>query len=183
MSKLLKKALKSAVLPSALLVSGKFLSTFILISIFNESLSLTNNVESVFSIQLYLSDPIVAMKVNSISNLITLLLIAIPTMYFLLRATLLYDAQSNPRIVVKLTKLNILKWVTGQESSIIKVTIWTAFLWIISGICISSTIEQGTYSWIGVLAGVLSLIASFGILKTFEKETARIYPEDNGRYF
>lgn len=182
MSKILIKALKSAILPSSLLIAGKFLSVFIIIAILSSGFSVTNNIQSIFSIQVLVNNTYDAVLINSISNLVCLILIALPTFYMLIRSTLLKDAQKNPRVVVKLTKLNILKWVTGHESSLIKITIWIAFLWIITGITIASTVNLETYPWIGVLSGVLSLIAALGILKTFEKETDRIYPEESNRY-
>lgn len=182
MSKLLRKALKSAILPASLLVTGKFISVFFLISYFGSSFFLTNDIASFFSVQLFVEDTRMALYVNSLSNLFTLLLIAIPTFYMLLRLTLFKSAQENPRIIVKLTKLNILKWVTSQKSNVITVIIWTIFLWIISGIIISSTVSLQTFSWIGVFAGVLSLLSAIGLLRTFESEIDRIYPEEKNNY-
>jgi hypothetical protein len=182
MSKLLNKALKSAILPASLLVSGKFISVFLLISYLGYDFFVTNEKTNLFSIQLYLSDASATLFVNSYSNLITLLLIAIPTLFMIVQITLLKNAQTNPRVVVKLTRLNILKWVTGSDNSLVKVLSWTIFLWIISGIVISASINSQTYGWIGILAGVLSLLCSWGLLRTFELETDKIYPEEDKRY-
>lgn len=179
MSKLLKRALSSSIIPASLLVAGKFVSVFSLISILGQSFSLTNNKTNFFTIQLFLSDERTAMIVNSYSNLITLLLIAIPTIFMLLQISLFKNAQTNPRVVVKLTRLNILKWVTSSESSLVKVLIWTMFLWIIAGITISSAINMQTYNWIGILAGFLALVSTWGLLRTFELETDKIYPEED----
>ena len=179
MSKLLKRALKSAILPCSLLVTGKFLSVFLLISVLGIDFSVTNEIQALFSIQLNIMDPNTAIYINSLSNFICLLLIAIPTFIIFFRNTLLKDAQNNPKVVVKLSKLNVLKWVTGPENTLIKVIVWSIFLWIISGICISQAISNNIYLWIGIVAGVLSLLSAFGILRTFDKETAKIYPEDN----
>ncbi len=182
MSKLLRKALKSAILPASLLVTGKFLSVFFLISYLGNNFFVTNDVTSIFTIQLYLTDIQSALFVNSFSNLITLLVIALPTFYMLIRLTLFKSAQSNPRIVVKLTRLNILKWVTSQESNLVNMLIWTVFLWIIAGVTIASSVNMQTYSWVGILGGALALLSTWGLLKTFESETDRIYPEESNRY-
>lgn len=182
MSKLLRKALKSAILPASLLVTGKFISVFFLISYFGSSFFLTNEVINLFSIQLFVEDYKTALYINSYSNLFTLLLIAIPTLYMLIRITLFKSAQENPRVIVKLTKLNILKWVTSQNSNLITVIIWTLFLWITTGIIIASLLDQQTFSWIAVFASILSLISAFGLLRTFESEIDRIYPEEKNNY-
>lgn len=182
MSKLLRKALKSAILPASLLVAGKFLSVFLLISYTGLQFFVRNDNSSFFTIQLYLTDPNATLFVNSFSNLISLLLVAVPALYQLLQLILLEKAQGNPRVIVKLTKLNLLKWVTSQESSLVKVVVWTVFLWIISGIVISSSINSSTYAWIGIFAGFVAMISTWGLLKTFESETAKIYPDEGQRY-
>lgn len=182
MSKLLKRALKLAITPASMMIAGKFLAILILVTINKLDFSITNNSSSFFSIQLFLENEKDTIFVNSISNLTSLLLIAVPTYYMLVRRTLLKDIQHNPRTVVKLTKLNILKWVTSQETAFMQVLIWTVFLWIISGITISSVVLLESYSWLGILAGILSIFSAWGLLRTFEIETDRIYPKDNNRY-
>lgn len=182
MSKLLKRALRTAVLPASLIVAGKFLSIITLVGTRSLEFSVNNDAPTFFSIQLVLSNHTDALMVNSVSNLVTLLLIAIPTFYMLVRRTLLVDIQNNPRTVVKLTKLNVLKWVTNQNNPLLDVLVWVMFLWIISAICISSAISLETYSWIGVVSGTFALLSAWGLLRTFEAETAKIYPKDNNGY-
>lgn len=182
MSKLLKRALKLAVTPASLMIAGKFLAIIVLVTFNRLDFTIANNTSSFFSIQILLGNEKDTLFVNSISNLTALLLIAIPTYYMLIHRTLLKDAQQNPRTVVKLTKLNILKWVTSQHTAFMKVLIWTVFLWIISGITISSVVLLESYSWLGIVAGVLSIFSAWGLLRTFEVETDRIYPRDNNRY-
>jgi hypothetical protein len=182
MSKLLKRALKSAILPAALLVAGKFLSVFMLITYLGYDFLVSNETNRFFTIQLYLSDPKASLFVNSYSNLLTLLIIALPSLYMIFQLIVLKNAQNNPRVVVKLTKLNLLKWVNSSKNSLISTLIWTIFLWIITGITISSSINMQTYSWIAILAGFFALLCTWGLLRTFEIETDRIYPEDKGNY-
>ncbi len=182
MSKLLKRALKIAIFPASLIVVGKFLTIILLVGTQSLNFSVNNDAPTFFSVQLVLSNHTDALRVNSISNLATLLLIALPTFYMLIRKTLLVDIQSNPRTVVKLTRLNVLKWVTNQKNPLLSILIWVVFLWIIAAICISSAISLETYSWIGVLASLLSLLSAWGLLRTFEAETAKIYPKDNNGY-
>ena len=182
MSKLLKRALKTAVLPASLLVAGKFLTILTIVTVWGFDMSVSNSAPSMFSVQFLIADSTNALFTNSIANLVTLLLIAIPTFYLLIRRTLLQDAQSNPRTVVKLTKFNVLKWVTKQETVLMPVLIWTVFLWIICGVTIANTVALQTYSWIGISAGVLEILSAWGLLRTFEVETDKIYPKSNNQY-
>jgi hypothetical protein len=182
MSKLLKRALRLAVTPASLMIVGKLLAIGALVTLYNLDFTVTNSSSSLFSIQLLFTNERDTLFVNSVSNLVSLALIALPTYYMLARRTLLKDVQSNPRTVVKLTKINILKWVTKQETTFMQILIWTVFLWVISGITISSSVLLQTYSWIAIAAGVLSVVSAWGLLRTFEIETDRIYPKDNSRY-
>jgi hypothetical protein len=182
MSKLLKRALKLAITPASLLIVGKFLAIMILVTLYKLDFKIENGTSSLFSIQFLLASEKDTLFVNSISNLTSLLLIAFPTYYMLVKRTVLKDAQTNPRTVVKLTKLNILKWVTKEETTFMQSLIWTVFLWIVSGISIASCVMLQTYSWIGIVAGVLAILSAWGLLRTFEIETDRIYPRDNNRY-
>ncbi len=183
MSKLLKRALKLSILPASLMVVGKFLSVFILIALYNLQFSIESSKVGIFSIQIFLQEQDQVLLVNSYSNLFTLLLVAIPTTYILARRIFLQNARENPRTIVKLTRLNILKWVTSDKTTLLKISVWIMFLWIISGVSISSAITANTYTWIGVLAGTLSILATWGLIRTFEMETDRIYPKDTKAYY
>ncbi|MBI2357217.1 hypothetical protein HYV12_04170 [Candidatus Dojkabacteria bacterium] len=183
MSKLLKRALKLSILPASLMVVGKFLSVFILIALYSLQFSIESSSSSLFSIQIFLQTQEQVLNVNSISNLITFLLIALPTLYIIARKTFMQSARENPRTIVKLTRLNILKWVTSDKTPILQITIWTMFLWIISGVCIASSMSGNTYMWIGVLSGISSILAAWGMVRTFETETDKIYPRENKAYY
>lgn len=183
MSKLLIRALKLSILPASLMVVGKFVSVFILIAAAQLQFSIESSRQTLFSIQVYLEEYSDVLFINSYSNLITLALIAIPTFYILARKLFMQSARENPRTIVKLTRLNILKWVLNDKTSVLKITVWTMFLWIISGVCISSSISGFTHIWIGILSGVLSILATWGMIKTYEMETDKIYPRDNQVYY
>ncbi|KKR05592.1 MAG: hypothetical protein UT34_C0002G0099 [candidate division WS6 bacterium GW2011_GWF2_39_15] len=183
MSKLLKRALKLSILPASLMIAGKFLSVFILIAIYQLQFSIESGTSGIFSLQIFLEQQENVLQINSYSNLLTLLFIAIPTFYVLLRKTILQKAKDNPRTIVKLTRLNILKWVTSDKTPILQISMWTMFLWIIAGICISSSMSGFTYEYIGIMAGVLAILATWGMIRTFEMETDKIYPKNNQAYY
>lgn len=183
MSKLLKRALKLSILPASLMVVGKFITVFLLISLYQLQFSIETGSASLFTVQIFLQDQAQVLNINSYSNLITLVLIAIPTFYTLIRKTILNSARQNPRTIVKLTRLNILKWITSDKTPILQVSIWTMFLWMISGVCIASSVSGNTHMWIGVLSGVLAVLATWGMIRTFEIETEKVYPKDTQAYF
>lgn len=177
MSNLLKRALKFAIAPAILIIATKVIGVLVLGSVYNLDIHLGNDIGQTFSTQIYISSEKDAIFLNSISDSFTLLSLALPLIYMLIKISLSQNVKRNPRTVIKLTKVNLLKWVTKDDTSFLKIFIWTVFLWIISGLTIVNTIQGKTYLWIGVAAGVFALIAAWGVLNIFEIESNKVYPE------
>ncbi len=182
MSKLLKRALKISIVPAILIIAGKFLGILCTSIIYNLNFQISNDLNGIFSIQIYYSNPETTLFVNSISNLVMVLVIAIPLITFILKTYLYHTVASNPRTIIKMTKFNILKWITSKETSFLTIFIWCAFMWLASGVTIAHTLQGNTYSWVGIVAGALAMIISLFTIKTFEIETAKIYPTEHKYY-
>ena len=182
MSKLLKRALKVSLTPAILMIAGKFLGIMIPSIIYDLEFFVQNDIQGLVSIQILFTDSNVTLFVNSVSNLTMLLFLAVPTMYFIIKTSLYQTTLQNPKTVVKITRLNILKWITKRDTSFLQIFIWSAFLTIASIIVIIHTLQGQTYDWIGITAGVLSLLCIWGTIKTFELETDKIYPKENNYY-
>ena len=179
MSILLKKALKLSVLPAILMIAGKFVGIMALIIGYNFQFEVGNEINGIFSTQIFLADKSSTLFVNSISDLSMILVLAVPTLYMIIRTTILQDTMTNPRTIAKVVKFNILKWVTGNNTTFLKIFIWTTFLLISSIIVISNSINEQTYLWVGITAGILSLLSIWGLIKTFEIETNKVYPNNS----
>lgn len=177
MSNLLKRALKFSIAPAIIIIASKVIGILVLNAIYGLDLQIGNDLGQSFSTQLYVSSENDALYLNSITDAITLAVIALPLFYMVLKTSILQDSQKNPRTVVKLTKANLLKWITKDDVSFLKTFIWTAYLWIISGLIVANTLQGKTYIGIGVAAGVCALMASWGVLRTFEIESNKVYPE------
>jgi len=182
MSKILKRALKYSITPAILMVVGKLLGIILFSAIYGYTFEIGNEIDGIFSTQIFFNDPTVTLFINSFSNLTLLIVIAVPTFYFLIKTSIFQSTLDNPRTIVKITRFNILKWITNDDTSFLKIFIWCTFLWITSAIIVATTIQGNTYTWIGILAGVVALISALGSIKTFEVETNKVYP-DNRRYY
>jgi hypothetical protein len=183
MSKLLKKALKFSILPAVLMIAGKFIGIMALIISYNLQFEVGNEINGIFSTQIFLADESITLFVNSISDFTMLILLAIPTLYMIIRTTVLQNVKSNPRTIAKVVRFNILKWVTSKKSTFLQIFIWTTFILISSAIVITNTLQGDTYQWVGVTGGVLSLFSIWGLIKTFETETNKVYPNNNHSYY
>lgn len=182
MSKLLRRALKISLTPAIFMIAGKFLGIMIPSIIYDLEFFVENNIQGLFSIQILFSDSATTLFVNSISNLVMLLFLALPTIYLIAKTSVYQSTLQNPKTIVKITRLNILKWITKKDTSFLQIFIWCAFLTICSSIVVVHTLQGNTYSWIGILAGVTSLLCIWGTIRTFELETDKIYPKEN-RYY
>ena len=183
MSKLLKRALKISIAPAILLIAGKFLGILGTSLIYNLNFQISNDLGRTFSVQIFFSDPTTTLFVNSISNLVMVAFIVIPLLAFIIKMSLYNTVAKNPRTIVKMTRFNMLKWITSKETSFLTIFIWCAFLWIACSITVAHTLQGNTYEWIGILAGVLALMASLFTIKTFEIETDNIYPVEHKKYY
>lgn len=178
MSILLKKALKLSILPAVLMVAGKFVGVMALIVAYNLQFEVGNEITGIFSTQIFLSDEASTIFVNSLSDLAMLVVLGVPTLYMIVRTTILQSAKNNPRTIAKMVKFNVLKWVTSNTATFLKIFIWSTFVLIASIITVSNSLNGESYAWVGVVAGVLSLLSIWGLVKTFEIETDRVYPNN-----
>lgn len=182
MSKLLKRALRNSLVPAILMIAGKALGIFIVSGKYGFPLEIGNDINGVFSTQIYFEDQQVTYFVNSISDLLMLIVIAVPTVYQIAKTAIFQSTLSNPKTIVKVAKFNMIQWVTRDDTTFLKIFVWCAFLWLCTGIIIKSAFEGDTYTWIAILSGILSLLSGFGALKTFEIEINRVYP-DSKKYY
>ena len=182
MSKLLRRALKISIIPAVLLIAGKFLGIICTSIIYNLNFQISNDLNGLFSVQIFYSNASTTLFVNSISDLAMILVIALPLIYFIIKTYLYHTMANNPRTIVKLTKFNMLKWITSKDTSFLTIFIWCTFLWVASGVSIAHTLQGSTYGWVGIVAGSLVLILSLFTIKTFELEIDNIYPVEHKYY-
>ncbi len=164
------------------MIAGKAIGIILPTVIYDLEFFIENDIEGFTSIQIVFTDSNVTLFVNSISNLTMLLFLAVPTFYFIIKTSLYQTTLQNPRTLVKVTRFNLLKWITRKDVTFLHIFIWTTFLTIASIIAITHTLQGQTYTWIGVGAGVTSLLSVWGTIKTFELETDKIYPKENSYY-
>ena len=182
MSKLLRRTLKVSIAPAVLMIAGKLLGIIIANVIYKLDFFIDNQIKGIFSIQLYYTDSATTLLVNSVSNLIMVLVLAVPTLYFIIKTSVYQSAFENPRTIVKITKFNIAHWITKDDTSFLSIFIWASFLLIASLITIAQTIQGTCYDWVGIIAGVLTIFGVWGTIKTFEIEIDKIYPKEEKLY-
>jgi len=182
MSKLLRRTLKISVSPAVTMIAGKLLGIIIANIVYKLDFFIDNQIQGLFSIQLYYTDSAITLLVNSISNLAMVLALALPAIYFILKTSIYQTSLQNPRTIVKITKFNVANWITKDDASFLTIFIWSSFLLIASLVTIAQVIQGTCYGWVGIIAGVLALFAIWGTIKTFEIEIDKIYPREEKLY-
>ncbi|HOV34438.1 MAG TPA: hypothetical protein PLS56_00355 [Candidatus Dojkabacteria bacterium] len=182
MSKLLKRALKIAVWPAIIMIAAKVLGILGINALYNLDYYIDNQIEGIYSVQICYTDPSSTILVNSLSDIIMIVALALPTFYFTIK-TLLYETSfQNPRTIVKITELNILKWITKKGTTFLQIFIWSAFLTTSSAIAIAHSVQGNAYSWVGITAMIIGILSIWGMIKTYQLETDKIYPRENIYY-
>lgn len=178
MSKLLLQILKISVLPAALMISSKAAAMYLAIRFFDITLYIDDRIESFFTVQLYIDNFEEAQLVESISNLAMLVTMVGVFGYIMLRYTLYERSRNDPRTIVKLTKLNLTKWVTSKDTIFLKIFVWSLFVLITCAVVISSTLKGMTYLWIGGTAFMVIILTGWALIRTFESEVGKVYPTE-----
>lgn len=182
MSKLLRRILKISVTPAVVIIAGKLLGIIIANAVYKLDFFVDNQIQGIFSIQLYYTDSATTLLVNSISNTIMVLALAVPTLYFIVKTSVYQSTFENPRTIVKVTQFNIAHWITKDDTSFLTIFIWSSFLLIATLITVAQTIQGTCYDWVGIIAGVLAILGIWGTIKTFEVEIDKIYPREEKLY-
>ncbi len=164
------------------MIAGKALGIFLVSAKYGFPLELGNDINGFFSTQIYFEDSQVTQFVNSMSDLIMLIVIAVPTLYQIVKTFLFQSSLSNPKTIVKIVKFNMIQWITRDDTTFLQIFVWCAFLWLCTGLIIKNSLEGDTYTWIAYISGSLSLLSGLGALKTFEIEISRVYP-DSKKYY
>lgn len=182
MSKLLRRALKISLVPAILMIVGKTLGIFLISAKYGYPLEIGNDINGFFSTQIYFDDSQITFFVNSVSDLLMLLVIAVPTIYQIVKISLFQSTLQNPRTIVKVAKFNMIKWLTKDNTTLLQIFIWTLFLWICTGLIIKNALQGNTSMWIAYLSGGLSVFCGLGTIKAFEVQLSKVYP-DSKKYY
>lgn len=164
------------------MIAGKFLGIIVPALVYDFEFFIENEILEMSSVQILFTDNSITLFVNSTSNISMLVLLAIPTFYFIIKTSVYQSSLQDPKTIVKITRLNILKWITKQDTTFLQIFIWSTFLVIASAVVITQTLQGISYQWTGIVAGVLSLFCMWGTMKTFELETDKIYPKESKYY-
>ncbi|MEA3357783.1 MAG: hypothetical protein U9Q67_05110 [Patescibacteria group bacterium] len=179
MSKLLKKILSAAMFPAALMIASKVAGMAMANRILGLGWSISTDTGGLFSVQVAYPDMASALACNSYSNLFMIVGIMLGTISTIFQGYFLHTSHQNPKVLVKLIRFDFVMWLTDSSVLFPKMAVWLAFLWTVTLVSLSQTIQNMTYPWISGFALISTVILTWLAVKDFEREIKTVMPEDS----
>ena len=165
------------------MIISKLFGLYIAVIVYQLDIFLENNISGIFSFQIYIEDLSNTILANSVSNLFMITIFFLVSIYLTVKHLLYHKTKDNPRTIVKLTRLNLLKWVTSKDCKFLKIFMWDSFLIASCAISISSAYNGTSYNWVGFVGFSYVVVTFWTLIRTFEVETAKIYPRKNNNLY
>lgn len=179
MTKLIRAIIKYSLWPASLMILGKIAGLVIAVTFYKLTIFSTNEVDGLFSYQLLFISESETQLANSISNITMLSLLLLGYFYFTIKYFLSSSIANNPKTIVKLVRMNLIGLITGNNYSFLKSFLWSAYMISACLISLIASLNGNSYSWIGLVSFIIILGCVWGLIKSFEIESSKIYPENN----
>lgn len=161
---------KAAIYPAGILASSKILGIIIANKLFGYTLFITNNSSKYFSIQFRYDTTLQMQNVSTLSNALMLSTIFVGVFYYLIKAYFFHDTHQSPKLIVKLTSINLLDVFSDTMSIFINLFVWILYMWIVTGLITYSYLNGTNDIHILIVSITVSLVASFLALRDVQRE-------------
>ncbi len=160
MSKLLKEVLKSAIFPTAVLISGKAIALYLALLFYGQTVVVMHENGRFYSVQLVVANGDFAQRVNTLADSLLLIFILSIYGYIAIRYYIYVKSSGNPRTIIRLVKLNLLNWITDRNNALIKFVIWSVYGVLIGSVVLINAVAGYTARYMGIagMAAVVSII-------------------------
>lgn len=183
MNKLLSKIILYSILPAALIICGKLLGIYLAINYFQIPITLDNEIQSIFTVQILSEDPTDILLINTISNISMISILSAFLIFYYLRFYTYLKVNGNPRTIVKVSKLNLIHWITDKKNSFTRIAVLSTFEILACLLILKDSIQGDSYSWLIYPALVIILISIWSLLRTFDLESSKVYPDNNDNLY
>jgi len=161
---------KAAIYPAGMLASSKILGIIIANKLFGYTLYITNNSGRCFSVQFRYDTILQVENVSTLSNALMLFTIFIGVFYYLIKAYFFHDTHQSPKLIVKLTSINLLDIFSDTMTIFVNLFVWILYIWIVTGLITYSYLNGTNSVHILIVSIAISLIASFLALWDVQRE-------------
>lgn len=180
MSKILRNLLKGVIFPASLLIILKAVGIYLATILYNLQIFIETRASGpFFSIKFFFLEKEETLLANSFSNILIYTTFSIITTYILIKYSLLVISGRNPKMLIKLHNVNLLKWVSHKSNTFIRVLIWIFFTWIIQILITIDAFQGQTYSWLPPINFLVAIILSWIAIRIFETKMENLSENKN----
>lgn len=173
MSKSLIKLIDLSLLPAILMAIAKFAGVVIVIRIFDLPWAVKEYANSLFSVSTVLRTEDLSV-VTSYSDLIMYSALAFGLSVMIFRATYFHNSHIKPKLLVRLSNINLLSLVQSSYEIYHSAFIWVVFCWISNLLILINVANQKTFVWVGILATISSVTLTGLLIRDVYKEIESI---------
>lgn len=164
------KILKASVYPAGFMVFGKILGMIIITNLNNYPFVVQNNVGGIFSMQFTYATAEQVNNVALFSNMFMYGFVLMGAFFWLIRALFFHDSHESPRVVIKLSELNLNSFIADTYSLYVPLFCWIMYLWLTTSLISIDTYLGKTNSLLLVTGVIISTLVTGLALSDVQRE-------------
>jgi len=142
----------------------------LLSAIFNVPYELTNKGFTFLEVSDYV-------RINSYSMLFMLVCVFVGLLYIMLKSFIFHDTHINPVLAARLFTLRLDSFIQASFDLYSQGAVWLSYLYLLTVVIIAMVFTGMLYSWIFVVAFIMSIVAT--VLLVFDIENELEYTKDS----
>jgi hypothetical protein len=180
MSKSLLKLLDNSIFPACVMILAKLLGVISIIWLLEMPYSVRDYFSNVYSLRVVVHEENL-MVLNSYSDLVMYLVLAIFFSVSIIRAIFLHGSHIKPSMVMKLANNNLLGLIQSSYEIYHSAIVWLLFMWVSNVLLVVNVLSGNTYVWIGIISTLISILLTTVLLQDVYKEIENI-KQKPGKY-
>lgn len=179
MSKSLLKLLDNSIFPACIMILGKLIGVIATLWILNVPFTVRDYFSNIYSLRFVVQEENLK-AITSYSDLAMYLILAIFFSLTIIKAIFLHSSHIRPSLVTKLANSNLLKLIQSSYEIYHSASIWLIFMWVSNVLVLANVFSGNTYTWVGVLCSVVSILLTSILLQDVYREIENIKHKPNG---
>jgi len=152
------KMLRSFIYPAGFMVLGKIVGMIFITNLNNYPFSLKNNLSETFSIQFTYASVEQVQMVATISNLFMIIFVLAGCLFWLIKALFFHDSHESPRVIVKLSELNMISFISDTYSIYVPLFAWVLYVWLCVGLIGVDTYLDKSNLWLLIFSLIIGIV-------------------------
>lgn len=183
MYKFLRRILLHSFLPSAAIIFAKVVGIIIANNLLNLSWQIDTTGGNMAMSKIYYSNQGDVYLVTTLSNLAILVAMTLGTLIAIFKERYLNADNQSPKVVVKVTTLNLTEWLAQYDQVYPLLIAWIIFDWIAAAIILKDVLLGNCNLYVGATMIFLAAFFSTYAIRTLEKQIDLSVKTDDHRQY